>query len=158
MNKTSGSGQIAGPTYRSQLAKAILEANEQSRRFSGVSLPMSIPFGRNYPLPTPPLYNTKPKCLGNHHLKPDIASMVITMIKAGESLRKIMRVAEVAKNTVVRYKRAYLVCGGVIAPCGCGKPADHKGWCSVRYTHSEARRKVMHRLHQSRGLLVVHSV
>lgn len=64
---------------------------------------------------------------------------VMAAIKAGMSLRAIVREAGVAKGTVARYMRIASEAGDAPKLCGCGGPAGHKGWCKWRYDRSPAR-------------------
>ena len=88
----------------------------------------------------------KPGHAPTHQLKPCVAESVVELVRSGASIRAVMRTANVAKGTVLRYKQAFLAKGGEIEPCECGQPAGHQGWCRVRFARSKVRQKVMKRM------------
>lgn len=81
----------------------------------------------------------------------DDAQVIILLTVLGCSIRQVARAVGVAKNTVIRYKRLFVDVED-IRPCECGQPASHKGWCSSRYSHSEARQKTMIFMQVNRAL------
>lgn len=62
---------------------------------------------------------------------------------SGESVRGAMRQAGVAKLTVEKFYREFRESGMQQPLCACGRESGHKGWCSHRYSKSEARQTFM---------------
>lgn len=62
---------------------------------------------------------------------------------SGESVRGAMHQAGVAKLTVEKFYREFRESGMQQPLCACGRESGHKGWCSHRYSKSEARQTFM---------------
>lgn len=71
-----------------------------------------------------------------NELPPHKRSLLKRMLACGASVRNIASAVPCSMNTVKRYADMWTLS----VQCGCGKPAGHNGWCSVRLDFSPARR------------------
>lgn len=76
--------------------------------------------------------------------QPDKVRLLKDAFEAGMSLRKAELVAGVSHQTAVNWRKRLQI---ETPPCGCGKPATHNGWCSVRFANSPLRQNAMRDLH-----------
>ena len=72
---------------------------------------------------------------------------IYSLLREGASVRRIVKELQIAKRTVLRYRKLLILSGWIVPLCFCRQPVSHKGWCSLRYTKSERRQEVMRRLH-----------
>lgn len=84
----------------------------------------------------------------------DKLSRLFDLLMKGHSVRECARLVPCSKVTVSRYRiliRAMDALGDSekLPRCKCGQRADHRGWCTVRYSKSPARQAAMRRLHQN---------
>ena len=58
------------------------------------------------------------------------AQKIMELIESGHGTREISRITGASRNTVIRYRKIFIDQIGLIpAPCPCGRPAAHPGWC-----------------------------
>lgn len=72
---------------------------------------------------------------------PESIADIERLTAAGKSVRQIRDELKIAKNTVAKYRDAYLAKHEVF--CECGKPVKHQGWCWYRFGSSPERRTFM---------------
>jgi hypothetical protein len=85
--------------------------------------------------------------IGNHRLAPMVADAVMSMLRAGYSIREVSARCDVDKNTAASYARALKQCGERLR-CRCGAIWGHRGWCTARVAVSPKRQALLAYLHE----------
>ncbi len=78
----------------------------------------------------------------NKH-SPELISHIERLTREGKSVRKIFAELGISKNTIQKYRNAYLDKNDI--KCACGKPVKHVGWCWFRFDASPERKTFMDR-------------
>ncbi len=73
--------------------------------------------------------------------------ILLPLFLRGSSIRQATRATEMSRITIGRYFRAFRA-SGLDPKCGCGQPANHRGWCAVRFGASESRQAMMRTMQQ----------
>ena len=72
---------------------------------------------------------------------------IMDMLRAGASVRRIAAAVGATRFLVLK-ARTSIAAEMALIPCGCGRPAGHKGWCRYLYERSAERRRALAKLHE----------